>query len=267
MSVTETRVLPPAFIEAAGKTFLGDLSTAAGKFKSADLSKVFGPQFVAQMDPLQLEAVKQATAGIGSFQPFLTAAQQATGPQAYQAFMSPFQKDVIDTTLQEFDKQAQLREQQIKDQATVSGAFGGAREGIQRAEFQSQSDKNRAALQAQLLQQGFGQAQQLAGRQFQQQMGLATGQQGLQGRQISGLATLGANVQAQKQAELQAQQQLAQQRLQQPLTAAQAYGSGVTSLIAGYPGQDKQVFSPSPSGTQTALSTASTLAGIYGALR
>jgi hypothetical protein len=243
MAVTETRVLPPAFIEAAGKTFLGDLSSAAGKFKSADLSKVFGPQFVAQMDPLQLEAVKQATAGIGSFQPFLTAAQQATGPQAYQAFMSPFQKDVIDTTLQEFDKQAQLREQQIKDQATVSGAFGGAREGIQRAEFQSQSDKNRAALQAQLL------------------------QQGLQGRQISGLATLGANVQAQKQAELQAQQQLAQQRLQQPLTAAQAYGSGVTSLIAGYPGQDKQVFSPSPSGTQTALSTASTLAGIYGALR
>ena len=164
-------------------------------------------------------------------------------------------------------KQALLREQQLRDQATVSGAFGGAREGIQRAEFQSQSDKNRAALQAQLLQQGFGQAQQLAGREFQQQMGLATGQQGLQGRQISGLATLGANVQAQKQAELQAQQQLAQQQLQQPLTAAQAYGSGVTSLIAGYPGQDKQVFSPSPSGTQTALSTASTLAGIYGALR
>ena len=107
----------------------------------------------------------------------------------------------------------------------------------------------------------------IEGREFQQQMGLATGQQGLQGRQISGLATLGANVQAQKQAELQAQQQLAQQQLQQPLTAAQAYGSGVTSLIAGYPGQDKQVFSPSPSGTQTALSTASTLAGIYGALR
>ena len=174
MSVTETRVLPPAFIEAAGKTFLGDLSTAAGKFKAADLSKVFGPQFVAKTDPLQLEAIKQATAGIGSFQPFLTAAQRATGPQAYQAFMSPFQKDVIDTTLQEFDKQALLREQQLRDQATVSGAFGGAREGIQRAEFQSQSDKNRAALQAQLLQQGFGQAQQLAGREFQQQMGLLT---------------------------------------------------------------------------------------------
>lgn len=98
-------------------------------------------------------------------------------------------------------------------------------------------------------------------------MGLATGQQGLQGRQISGLATLGANVQAQKQAELQAQQQLAQQQLMQPLTGVQAYGSGVTSMIAGYPGQTQQVMTPTPSGTQTALSTASTLAGIYGALR
>ena len=277
MAVTETRVLPPAFIEAAGKTFLGDLSSAAGKFKSADLSKVFGPQFVAQMDPLQLEAVKQATAGIGSFQPFLTAAQQATGPQAYQAFMSPFQKDVIDTTLQEFDKQAQLREQQIKDQATVSGAFGGAREGIQRAEFQSQSDKNRAALQAQLLGQAFGQAQQASGRAFGQQqalanqqqqlaaaqLGLGSAQQSFLGQDVGALSTLGAQNQAQKQAELQASQQLAQQQLNQPLTAAQQYGAGVTGLIAGYPGKTVQEVTPSPSALQTGLTTGATLAGIY----
>ena len=53
MAVTETRVLPPEFIEAAGKTYLGDLATATGQFKTADLSKVFGPQFVAGQDPLQ----------------------------------------------------------------------------------------------------------------------------------------------------------------------------------------------------------------------
>jgi hypothetical protein len=92
-------------------------------------------------------------------------------------------------------------------------------------------------------------------------MGLATGQQGLQGRQISGLSALGASAQAQKQADLSAEQQLAQQQLMQPLTAAQAYGSGVTQLIAGYPGKDIQQTSPNaptPSGLQTGLSTAST---------
>ena len=47
MAVTETRILPPEFIEAAGKTYLGDLATATGQFKTADLSKTFGPQFVA----------------------------------------------------------------------------------------------------------------------------------------------------------------------------------------------------------------------------
>ena len=236
MAVTQTQVLPAPFIEAAGKTFLGDLATATGKYEAADLSKVFGPQFVAQMDPLQLEAIKQATAG-------------------------------IDTTLQEYDIQSQKGMQGIADQAVRAGAFGSAREGVQRAEYQQASDRNRAALQAQLLQQGFGQAQQAAAQQYAQQMGLATGQQGLLGRQVSGLASLGANVQAQKQAELQAQQQLAQQQLMQPLTGTQAYGAGVTSMIAGYPGQSKQVMTPTPSGTQTALSTASTLAGIYGALR
>ena len=258
--------LPAPFIEAAGKTYLADLQKAIGDLRGADLSKTMGRQFVAPTSAITQEA-QALRGGLGSFAPFLQTAAATTGPTAYQQFLSPFQKDVIDTTLKEFDVQAAKGLPSLAAQAVKAGAFGGGREGVQRAEYQQASDRNRAALQAQLLQQGFGQAQQLAGREFQQQMGLATGQQGLQGRQISGLATLGANVQAQKQAELQAQQQLAQQQLQQPLTAAQAYGSGVTSLIAGYPGKDTQVFSPSPSGTQTALSTASTLAGIYGALR
>ena len=267
MSVTETRVLPPAFIEAAGKTFLGDLASAAGKFKSADLSKVFGPQFVAQKDPLQLEAIKQATAGIGSFQPFLTAAQQATGPQAFQAYMSPYQKDVIDTTLSEFDRQTQKGIPGIGEKALQSGAFGGARQGIAEAEFAAQRGQDRALLQAHLLQQGFGQAQNLAGRQFQQQSSLASLTPALQGQQISGLATLGAGVQQQKQAELAAQQQLAQQQLNQPLQAAQTYGSGVTSLIAGYPGKSVQEMTPAASPISTALGIGSTLAGIYRAVR
>ena len=73
--------------------------------------------------------------------------------------MSPYQSQVIDTTLTEFDRQAQMQKQAIADQALRSGAFGGGREGVQLAEFTSGSDRNRAATQAQLLQAGYGQAQ------------------------------------------------------------------------------------------------------------
>ena len=290
MAVTEQRVLPPEFIEAAGKTYLDDLSKATGQFKTADLSKVFGPQFVAGPGALQTQAEGLA-GGLGSFQPFLqTAATQAgdaatqaglasqfMGPQAYQQFMSPFQQDVIDTTLSEFDRQAQRGLTSIADQAIDAGAFGGGREGVQRAEYQAASDRNRAALQAQLLSQGFGQAQQAAQTAFGQQQNLAQQQQQLSqqqqnlaqlapqlaGQQIAGLSTLGAQNQAQQQAQLTAQQQLAQQQLNQPLQAAQQYGSGVTSLIAGYPGKDILTNQPGPSPISTALGIGSTLAGIY----
>ena len=266
MAVQETRVLPPEFIEAAGKTYLGDLSTAVGQFKGADLSKVYGPQFVAGMDPLQQQATGIAKAGIGAYQPYLQAAEAATGPTGYQQFMSPYQQDVINATLQDYDIQAQKGLGSFADRAVASGAFGGARQGVQEAEYMAGSDRNRAALQAQLLQQGFGQAQQLAAQQYNQQLGLGSAQQGFLGQDVGALSTLGAGLQAQKQAELGAQQQLAQQQLNQPMQAAQAYGSGVTSLIAGYPGSTQQTVTPSPSPISTALGVGSTLAGIYRAV-
>jgi hypothetical protein len=264
--VSQTRVLPPEFIEAAGKTYLGDLSTAVGGFKGADLSKVYGPQFVAGLDPLQQQATGIATQGIGAYQPYLQAAEAATGPQGYQQFMSPYQQDVINATLGEYDIQAQKGLGALSQQAIQSGAFGGAREGVAQAEYMTGSDRNRAALQAQLLQQGFGQANQLASQQYQQQLGLGSAQQGFMGQDVGALSTLGAGLQAQRQSELGAQQQLAQQQLNQPLQAAQSYGSGVTSLIAGYPGQTQQTVTPSPSPISTALGVGSTLAGIYRAV-
>ena len=123
--------------------------------------------------------------------------------------MSPFQQDVIGATLSEFDLQAQRGLTSIADQALAAGAFGGGREGVQRAEYQAASDRNRAALQAQLLQQGFGQAQQAAGQAFGQQQLLSQQQQALAGlspnlvgQQVAGLQTLGGGLQAQRQAEL-----------------------------------------------------------------
>ena len=213
VQTTYASTFPAPFVEAAGKTYLSDLQTAIGGLRSADLSKVMGPQFVAPTSAITQEA-QALRGGLGSFAPFLqTAATQAgqagqfVGPQAYQQFLSPFQQDVVKTTLDEFDVQAQKGLPALRAQAIGAGAFGGGREGVQLAEYQSTSDRNRAALQAQLLQAGFGQAQQAANQAFAQQQALAQQQQALasqapalSGQQISAFGALGTQQQAQTQA-------------------------------------------------------------------
>jgi hypothetical protein len=281
---------PPEFIEAAAKPYITQLQQVTGALKEADLAKVYGPQFTAGLGALTQQAIGKA-GGLGAYEPYLqqagTQAAQAAaqaaqasqfmGPTAYQQYMSPYQQDVIGTTLAEFDVQAQKGLPALAAQAIGAGAFGGGREGVQRAEYQAASDRNRAALQAQLLQQGFGQAQQLAAQGFGQQQAMAQQQQSLAqqqqqlaqlapslaGQQISALTTLGGIQQGQQQAQLAAQQQLAQQQLMQPLQATQALGSGITSLIAGYPGTQQTTTAPSPTPLQTALGAGATLAGIY----
>ena len=267
--VSTVQNLQAPFIEAAGKTYLADLQKAIGGLRGIDLSQTMGPQFVAPTSAITQEA-QALRGGLGSFAPFLqTAATQAagagqfTGPTAYQQFTSPYQQDVISETLREFDVQAAKGIPSIAAQAVGRGVLGGGREGVMRSEYQSASDRNRAALQAQLLQQGFGQAQQLAQRALSNQLNLAGQQQQFLGQDVGALTTLGAQNQALQQAQLQAQQQLAQQQLQQPLTAAQTYGQGVTSLIAGYPGQTTQIAQPSPNPLATAIGAGGTLAGIY----
>ena len=270
MAETITQInQPPEFIEAAGKTYLTDLQKAVGQFKGADLSQVMGQQFVAGQDPLQAQAQTTALAGIGGYQPFLQAAQASSGPTGYQAFMSPYQQDIIDTTLQQFDVQAQKGIPALAAQAINAGAFGGGREGVQRAEYQQASDRNRAALQAQLLQQGFTQAQSLAQQNIANQLNLGQAQQGFLGQDVGALSTLGGINQAQQQQQLSAQQQLLQAQLNQPLTAAQQYGSGIASLISGYPGGTSQTVQPTsgPSNVQTGISAGATLAGLYRAFR
>jgi len=260
--ITQTRQLPAEFIEALGKTYGSQLTEAIGGLKGLDVSKIYGPQYVAPESALQTQAQGLA-GGLGAYQPYLQAAQAATGPTAYQQYMSPYQQDVINTTLAQYDVQARKGLPALAAQAIGAGAYGGGREGVQRAEYQTQSDLNRALLQAQLQQQGFGAAQQLAAQQYNQQLGLAGQAQGLLGSQISGLSALGQQQQAQKQAELEAQKQLEFQRIYQPLQTAQQYGAGIQPLISGYPSATTTQVTPSPTALQTGLGTLATLAGIY----
>ena len=221
---------------------------------------------VAGLSQLEKDARTKAQAGIGSFQPFVTAAQGATGPQAFQQFMSPYQQQVIDTSLAEFDRQAQAQEQRIRDQAVASGAFGGSRQGVAEAEYGAASDRNRAQLQAGLLQQGFGQAQQAAQQNFMNQMGLASALPGLQRADVSTLGQLGALDRGLAQGQLDADREAARMSAFQPQEQVDRYANIVTGIMGGYPGQIQQTNIPNPTPLQNALAIGSTGAGIYQAL-
>ena len=296
---TETTISRPApFVEDIGEDLakqavaltgvpvvtggIGSLSKMAGEtaegFKARqDAARAFevrqqnlaglAPQ-VAGQDRLQIEAQKRAEAGLGSFQPFLDQAQASTGPQAFQQFMSPYQQQVIDTSLEEFDRQRAMQEQRIADQAAASGAFGGGRQGVLESEFRTGSNRDRALLQAQLLGQGFGQAQQAAQQNFANQMGLASALPGLQRADISTLGSLGALNQAQTQAEKDALIQANRMAAFQPQEQLQQYGNLVTGIMGGMAGSGTQTSQvPDPGFLQTALGAAATGAGIYGALK
>ena len=264
--IQEVRQLPAEYIEALGKTYADELTKTVGGLKSIDVSQLYGPQFVAGPGALTTQAESLA-GGLGSYAPYLQAAEAATGPTAYQAYMSPYQQDVIQSTLQEYDIQAQKGLKGIAQQALQAGAFGGGREGVQRAEFASQSARDRAAIQAQLLQQGFGQAQQAAAQQYQQQVGLASLLPQLQRADISTLGQVGAAQQSQQQAILDAQRQAAQTAAYEPLQRLGFFGSGVTGLLGGYPAQYQFGQTPSASPLQTAIGVGTGLAGIFGALK
>jgi hypothetical protein len=261
--VQQQQVLPAPHIEAASKVYLEDLAKGIGEARQVDLSKLYGQSFVAPESQFTQQA-RSLAPGLGGYQQYLTAAQASTGPQAYQQYMSPYQQSVIDTSLAEFDVQAQKGLPGLAANAISQGAYGGGREGVQRAEYQTTSDRNRALLLAQLQQQGYGQAQQAAQQNYMNQMNLAQNTPALLGQQISGLSTLGAGETSQQQALLEAQRQLAQQQAYQGLNVAERYGAGITPLIAGYPGREMTSITPSPSPLQNLLGIGSTLAGIYG---
>ena len=188
-----------------------------------------------------------AQATLGGVQPFITAAAGRTGPTAYQAFESPYQTAVRDATLAQFDEQAAIRQQAIKDQQAKLGVLGSGRAGVQTAEYQRKSDLDRALLQAQLNQSGFTQANQLAAQAFGQQGQLAGLTSGLANQQL-GLATtvpglgqqalgLGQGLAGQDFGFRQAQADAAreQNRLQQfeAIDRLARLGQGITGLTPG----------------------------------
>ena len=260
--------------------------------------------FVAQEDALQTQAINLAQQGVGSYAPYLQAATAAqnlgagqvagaagtvaglgglTGPQAYQPFMSPYQQQVIDATLKEYDTQGGIGEQAIRDAAVASGNFGGGREGAQLGQYQSDRLADRAALQASLLQGGFQNAQQAAQQAFANQGSIANMQTGLanvynqqaqnmyglsdfgrtgMGQDISALGSLGALRQGIDQANLTANQQALRTAAYEPYGRLSQYCSALTGIAGGMAAP--QYEQPAPASPfSTALQTALGIGGLF----
>jgi len=265
---------------------------------------------VAGLDPLQTRAQALAQQGVGSFEPFIrraeTQAQLAsglgtaalgelggigTGATAFQQdvsqFMSPYQQQVIDASLAEFDRNKQIQEQRLRDDQAKLGVLGAGRAGVQLAEFGTGAARERALLQAGLLQQGFNQAasqrQQDITNRFglataaqglggfrsnlaQQQAQLGSAQQGLQGTDITRLGQLGSINQALEQARKDATREATRMAAFQPQEELNRFADITTGIMGGMRGTGTATTNvPNPTPLQTALGVGSTLAGIYGA--
>ena len=263
MAVQQQQMLPPQYVEDLQKDYGKQLTALTAA--PLDTTK-FAPQ-VAGQDAYQTQAYNLAGAGIGAYQPYITQAAAYTGPTGYQPFMSPYQQDVIDTTLAEYDVQAQKGLQGIADLATRTGNLGGGREGVMRSEYQTKSDLNRALLQSGLLQQGFGQAQKAAQQAYRNQMQMAGTVPQLQAADVTGLGQMGATQQAQEQAQLDAIREQNRLAAYEPYERLGYQGQGIASIASGAPGQYQSTVMPNPTPLQTALGTGAVLSGIYGNLR
>ena len=285
--VTETRTRQSPEFEAAQEQYIDLLTKQVGRAPGTGgvptLAQL-GPQ-VAAVDPLTQAAQQQAATqaglgqltfdpttgavtgvgtatGVAGFQPFLDQAQQfqtaaagLTGPTAFQQFLSPYQQQVIDATLRDFDKQAAVDRARTLQQAGMGtvGNLDAGRFGVQLAEQGAQSNLDRAALQARLLQSGFTQASDLASRAQQQQLGLGEFSRGLASLQPSlasstqqQLGGAGTGALAFQQALLDAEQQRQQLAYQEPLSRIQALGSGLASQVGGVPTTTQTLGTPAP---------------------
>jgi hypothetical protein len=225
--------------------------TAFQQKAAQQMSNMYGMGDVQRDASGMVTGFKDAT-GVASYQPYVDQISQQNlldPSQGYKDFMSPYQKEIIDTTMSEYDIQAGRGRQAISDQAYNVGAFGGGRHGIQAAEYQSSSDRDRAALLAGLYGQGYNQALTQQQQQLGNLQGMAGFLPGLQQQQYQDVATLGAEEQALEQQKLNQLALGAQQGYQLPMTRLTDVANIYGSVAGAMPGSPTQPFTQSPVAT------------------
>ena len=250
MSTTTTITKPAPILEGSLTAFLKSIDklgagAVPSTFTGIDTSK-FAPQ-VADQVKLQTDAAA-AAADLGTL----------VGPDAFKQFMSPYQQEVIDTTLAEFDRQQAIADTALRDRAIAAGAFGGGREGVMAAESARGAATNRANLQAQLLAQGFQQAQAAAAADLAARQGLGQYQ-----------SALGQQQQAVEQAKLDAAQIAAKEAEFAPFTQLGLVGQQLAQIQPGaFPTQTVGIGAAAPTASPMSqfLGGAAGIGGIAGKL-
>ena len=236
MPVEQTQVLPAPVLEAALTAYTKKLPPMMGQ---PIKTSVYDPQ-VAGRTQLQTDAMT-AAGGLGSL----------VGPQAYEQFMSPYQKEVMDATLSEFDRQQAIGQTGLRDSAISAGAYGGGREGVMQAQYMNQGAMNRAQLQAQLLNQGYTQANQFANQDLMNRQGLGTY-----------MNQMGQDLQGYEQAKLDAGLLANREAQYEPYTRLGLIGNMLASINPGSFGSTTVGYQPSAA---PASPMASFLGGAAGA--
>jgi hypothetical protein len=259
----------PDYLQETAKDFAKQLTAATSA--PIDTSTFVGRQFVAGEDPLQTAAITRATQGLESYKPFLTQAQALTGPGAgtgvgsIASFQSPFQQQVIDETLRQFDLSRQAGLQDIGERALTAGAFGGGRQGALEGQFMSDTALGRAGIEAQLRQTGFQDAANRRAQALQDQFALSNFQRQNEAANIANLGQLGAFRQGLDQSRLQADATAAQTAAFEPQQRLQQFGAGLSGLAGFAAPVPLPAATPSP--FSTALSTALGIGGLFGKFR
>ena len=259
----------PDYLQETAKDFAKQLTAATSV--PIDTSTFVGRQFVAGEDPLQTAAITRATQGLESYKPFLTQAQALTGPGAgtgvgsIASFQSPFQQQVIDETLRQFDQSRQAGLQDIGERAITAGAFGGGRQGALEGQFMADTTLGRAGIEAQLRQQGFQDAAARRAQALQDQFAVSNFQRQNEAANIANLGQLGAFRQGLDQSRLQADATAAQTAAFEPQQRLQQFGAGLSGLSGFAAPVPLPAATPSP--FSTALSTALGIGGLFGKFR
>ena len=243
MAVTQTQQIREPFVESAGLGITNQGLKLLGT--PIPTSTYTGNQFVQGSNALETQAASAAS-GLNSL----------LGANAYQQFQSPYQQEVIDTSLAAMQREQQKGLGALRNQAYTAGAFGGGREAAMMGEYQASSDMARAMQEANLRQQGFQGAQQQANTQLQGQQGLGQYQTQLGGLQRQlGQADLSAQAEAAREAQFADYTQLG-------LVAPQ-----LASVIGGFPAATQQQSTPPPSTSQQLLGLGIGGAGLMGAVK
>ena len=129
--------------------------------KSAFLTNFGQAQGVAAALPVQQFAGFNPLYQAGEEQIVNQSLTPFTG-QEISGFMNPYTQEVIDRSLGDIESSRQMQDLRDRQAATQAKAFGGSRQGVQSSLTNAAALKQAADLSANLRNQGFGQAAQLA---------------------------------------------------------------------------------------------------------